>query len=108
MAYAQSMDERWVSVSWGDDCGEIKEVASFCLGMPGTMVLQPFEDICKEIWAQTTKILSKKRIHWRISLVKVGAIDEQEIESMCLPTPLSRFECILTSQKLSSLVKVHR
>ncbi|KAF3936999.1 hypothetical protein ABW19_dt0209268 [Dactylella cylindrospora] len=80
MAYAQSLDERWVSVSWGDDCGEIKEIANFCLGIPGTMVLRSFDDICREIWAVTNKIISKKRIHWRISLVKIGAIDEEEIE----------------------------
>ncbi|KAF3079082.1 mediator of RNA polymerase II transcription subunit 13 [Orbilia oligospora] len=80
MAYAQSIDERWISVAWGDDCGDIKEVGNFCLGMPGTVVLRAFEDMCREIWAVTTKIISKKRVHWRISLVKVGAIDDDEIE----------------------------
>ncbi|KAJ6261171.1 Mediator of RNA polymerase II transcription subunit [Drechslerella dactyloides] len=80
MAYAQSIDERWISVAWGDDCGEIKEVASFCLGIPGTVLLRAFEDICKEIWAITNRIISKKRIHWRISLVKVGTVDDDEIE----------------------------
>ncbi|KAF3927729.1 hypothetical protein ABW21_db0206351 [Orbilia brochopaga] len=80
MAYAQSIDERWISVAWGDDCGEMKEVASFCLGIPGTMVLRAFEDVCKEIWAVTNRIISKKRINWRISLVKVGAVDDDEIE----------------------------
>ncbi|KAK6536683.1 mediator of RNA polymerase II transcription subunit 13 [Arthrobotrys megalospora] len=80
MAYAQSIDERWISVAWGDDCGDIKEVANFCLGIPGTVVLRAFEDVFREIWAVTNKIISKKRVHWRISLVKVGAIDDDEIE----------------------------
>ncbi|KAK6503209.1 mediator of RNA polymerase II transcription subunit 13 [Arthrobotrys musiformis] len=80
MAYAQSIDERWISVAWGDDCGDIKEVGNFCLGIPGTVVLRGFEDICREIWAVTNKIISKKRVHWRISLVKVGAIDDDEVE----------------------------
>ncbi|KAK6361479.1 mediator of RNA polymerase II transcription subunit 13 [Orbilia blumenaviensis] len=80
MAYAQSIDERWISVAWGDDCGDIKEVGNFCLGIPGTVVLRNFEDVCREIWAVTNKIISKKRVHWRISLVKVGTIDEDEVE----------------------------
>ncbi|KAK6355010.1 mediator of RNA polymerase II transcription subunit 13 [Orbilia brochopaga] len=80
MAYAQSIDERWISVAWGDDCGEIKEIANFCLGIPGTVVLRAFEDVCKEIWAVTNRIISKKRINWRISLVKVGPVDDDEIE----------------------------
>ncbi|KAF3922067.1 hypothetical protein ABW20_dc0108217 [Dactylellina cionopaga] len=80
MAYAQSIDERWISVAWGDDCGEIKEVANFCLGIPGTVILRAFDDICREIWAVTNKIISKKKVHWRISLVKVGAVDDEEIE----------------------------
>ncbi|KAK6351291.1 mediator of RNA polymerase II transcription subunit 13 [Orbilia javanica] len=80
MAYAQSIDERWISVAWGDDCGDIKEVGNFCLGIPGTVVLRAFEDVCREVWAVTNKIISKKRVHWRISLVKIGAIDDDEIE----------------------------
>ncbi|EPS41553.1 hypothetical protein H072_4530 [Dactylellina haptotyla CBS 200.50] len=80
IAYAQSIDERWVSVAWSDDCGEIKEVFNFCLGIPGTVILRSFDDICKEIWSATNKIISKKRVHWRISLVKVGAIDDDEID----------------------------
>ncbi|KAF3904009.1 hypothetical protein AA313_de0204773 [Arthrobotrys entomopaga] len=80
VAYAQSIDERWVSVAWSDDCGEIKEIANFCLGIPGTVVLKPFDDVCKEIWTATNKIISKKRVHWRIYIVKVGPIDDDEVE----------------------------
>ncbi|KAK6539089.1 mediator of RNA polymerase II transcription subunit 13 [Orbilia ellipsospora] len=80
VAYAQSIDERWVSAAWSDDCGEIKELANFCLGIPGTAILRPFDDVCKEIWAGTNKIISKKRVHWRIYVVKVGPIDDEEVE----------------------------
>ncbi|EWC46908.1 hypothetical protein DRE_03920 [Drechslerella stenobrocha 248] len=80
MAYAQSIDERWISVAWGDDWGEIKEISNFCLGIPGTALLRPFDEVCKEIWKVTNRIISKKRIYWRISLAKVGAVDDDEIE----------------------------
>jgi mediator of RNA polymerase II transcription subunit 13 len=79
-AYAQSIDERWVSVAWTDNWGQVQSTESYCLGRKGCTVLRVFEDVCREIWSKTIEIARFRKIHWRLMFVKVGAMMADEID----------------------------
>lgn len=72
VAYSQSLDERWVSVGWTDNCGEVQSTEIYCLGRKNTTILRPFDEVCRDIWNKTLEIIAYRRVHWRLMVVKVG------------------------------------
>lgn len=79
IAYAQSVDERWVTAAWTDNRGCKQMTASYCLGRKDKPLTRTFADIAHEIWTTTNDLTSIWRVHWRIVITKVGPMDQQEI-----------------------------
>ncbi|XXG95545.1 Small ribosomal subunit biogenesis [Hypoxylon texense] len=80
IAYAQSIDGRWVSVAWSDNRGSQQMTASYCLGRKGKSLSTPFADVATEIWGSTRDFISPWRVHWRIIIAKSGTMEQSEIE----------------------------
>jgi mediator of RNA polymerase II transcription subunit 13 len=79
LAYAQSIDDRWVSAAWTDDRGSYQATASYCLGRKGRSLATPLHDVCLEIWQSTLEIVSVRKVHWRIIITKSGPMDPDEL-----------------------------
>lgn len=79
IAYAQSVDERWVTAAWTDNRGCKQMTASYCLGRKDKPLTRTFADIAHEIWTTTNDLTSIWKVHWRIVITKVGYMDQQEI-----------------------------
>jgi mediator of RNA polymerase II transcription subunit 13 len=80
VAYAQSIDDRWITAAWTDNRGTQQMTASYCLGRKNEPLSMQFSDIAHEIWETTLEILSKKKIHWRIMIARVGVMDPLETD----------------------------
>ena len=79
IAYAQSVDERWITAAWSDNRGSKQMTASYCLGRRGKPLSRGFTDVVHEIWTTTFDLISIWKVHWRIIVTKVGPMDQQEI-----------------------------
>lgn len=79
IAYAQSVDERWITAAWTDNRGYKQMTASYCLGRKGKPLSRSFTDVAHEIWTTTHDLTSIWKVHWRIVITKVGSMDQQEI-----------------------------
>lgn len=80
IAYAQSVDDRWITAAWTDNCGRKQMTASYCLGRKDRALTRTFTDIAHEIWTTTHDLTSMWKVHWRIVVTKVGSMDQQEIQ----------------------------
>ena len=80
IAYAQSIDDRWITAAWTDNRGTQQMTASYCLGRKNEPISMPFSDVANEIWETTMDIISAKKIHWRVMITRVGVMDPSEIE----------------------------
>ncbi|KAI1400113.1 mediator complex subunit 13 C-terminal-domain-containing protein [Hypoxylon fuscum] len=80
IAYAQSIDGRWVAAAWTDNRGSQQMTASYCLGRKGKSLSTQFSDVAREIWETTRDFISPWKVHWRIILAKCGTMEQPEIE----------------------------
>jgi mediator of RNA polymerase II transcription subunit 13 len=80
IAYAQSIDGRWITAAWINNRGTQQMTASYCLGRKNEPVSMLFSDVANEIWETTMDIISAKKIHWRVMITRVGVMDPSEIE----------------------------
>ncbi|KAM3066153.1 hypothetical protein ACMFMG_010506 [Clarireedia jacksonii] len=80
IAYAQSLDDRWITAAWSDNRGTKQMTTSYCLGRKNEPLTIPFSHVANEIWETTLDVISSKRVHWRIVIVKSGAMDQSEID----------------------------
>ena len=80
VAYAQSVDGRWVSAAWTDPRGQQQMTASYCLGRKGRPLATPFTDVAHEIWETTHDLISAWRVHWRVVITKCGVMGAEEME----------------------------
>jgi len=80
IAYAQSIDDRWITAVWTDNRGTQQMTASYCLGRKNEPISRPFSEIANEIWETTLDFVSHKKIHWRIMIARVGVMDPSEID----------------------------
>ncbi|KAI8631052.1 hypothetical protein F5Y19DRAFT_20264 [Xylariaceae sp. FL1651] len=80
IAYAQSVDERWITVAWTDNRGSEQMTTSYCLGRKGKTIATPITDVIHEIWSTTLDLVSSWKIHWRIIVAKCGVMDTHEVE----------------------------
>jgi mediator of RNA polymerase II transcription subunit 13, fungi type len=81
IAYAQSVDERWVTAAWTDNRGSQQMTASYCLGRKGKPLTTSMADVAYEIWETTHDLISVWKVHWRIIVTKCGPMDQPEIDS---------------------------
>jgi mediator of RNA polymerase II transcription subunit 13, fungi type len=78
IAYATSLDGRWVSAAWTDNMGKRQMTASYCLGRRRDAPLAtPFTEVAHEIWETTQDLISVWKVHWRIVIAKCGDAMEQ-------------------------------
>ncbi|ESZ96743.1 hypothetical protein SBOR_2887 [Sclerotinia borealis F-4128] len=80
VAYAQSIDERWITAAWSDNRGTKQMTASYCLGRKNEPFTLFFTDIANEIWETTLDLISSKKVHWRIIIAKTAVMEQSEIE----------------------------
>ena len=80
IAYAQSIDERWITAAWTDNRGMQQMTVSYCLGRKNEPISMPFSDVANEIWETTMDTISAKKIHWRVMIAKIGVMKPSEIE----------------------------
>lgn len=80
VAYAQSLDERWVAAAWTDEVGTQQATAAYCLGRKGRPLSTSMSDIAHEMWVTTLELTSHRKVHWRINITKSGPMDASEIE----------------------------
>ncbi|KAK8085067.1 hypothetical protein PG997_006338 [Apiospora hydei] len=81
LAYAQSVDGRWITAAWTDNRGCQQLTASYCLGRRNKSIATLFADIAHEIWETTRDITCTRKVHWRIMIAKCGVMDQSEIET---------------------------
>lgn len=80
VAYAQSLDDRWVTAAWTDNTGTQQMTASYCLGRRNSPLTTSFPNIAREIWETTLGIIAVQKVNWRILIAKSGVMDPPEIE----------------------------
>ncbi|KAG4032656.1 hypothetical protein MFRU_006g01250 [Monilinia fructicola] len=80
VAYAQSIDERWISAAWSDNRGTKQMTASYCLGRKNEPFTLLFTDVANEIWETTLNLISSKKVHWRIIIAKTAVMEQSEID----------------------------
>ncbi|KAL8422295.1 hypothetical protein RB596_002868 [Gaeumannomyces avenae] len=81
IAYAQSVDERWMTVAWTDNRGIKQMTASYCLGRRDRPLSTPFAKVAQEIWDTTEELISAWRVHWQLIVTKCGPMDQQEVDT---------------------------
>ncbi|CAI4217491.1 unnamed protein product [Parascedosporium putredinis] len=80
VAYARSINGRWVTAAWTDSRGSQQMTASYCLGRKGRPIATPFTDVAHEIWETTHDLISMWKVHWRVVITKCGTMDADEME----------------------------
>jgi len=80
IAYAQSIDERWVTAAWTDNRGGKQMTASYCLGRKGKPLSTPVAVVAREIWETTHDLISMWKVHWRVVITKCGTMEQDEID----------------------------
>lgn len=80
VAYAQSVDERWVTAAWTDSRGCQQMTASYCLGRKGKPLSRSMNDVAREIWESTLELTATCRVHWRVVVTKCGPMHPQEMQ----------------------------
>jgi mediator of RNA polymerase II transcription subunit 13 len=80
VAYAQTVDERWITAAWTDDRGNQQATASYCLGRKDRPLSRTMNEVAHEIWESTLDLISAWKVHWRIIITKCGPMDQQEME----------------------------
>ncbi|KAH7367519.1 mediator complex subunit 13 C-terminal-domain-containing protein [Plectosphaerella cucumerina] len=80
IAYAQSVDDRWITAAWTDNRGSQQMTASYNLGRKGKPLSSPLNEIMHEIWETTHDLISRWKVHWRVIITKSGHMDQKEID----------------------------
>ncbi|EGX93154.1 hypothetical protein CCM_04526 [Cordyceps militaris CM01] len=80
IAYARSIDGRWVTAAWTDDRGNEQATAAYCLGRKGEPESRTMNDVAHEIWETTVDLISTWKVHYRIIMTKCGPTDDGEID----------------------------
>ncbi|KAK5662055.1 hypothetical protein OQA88_10169 [Cercophora sp. LCS_1] len=79
IAYAQSVDNRWISVAWTDNRGDKQMTASYCLGRRNRPRSGQLPEVAREIWDTTVNdLISICKVHWRVIITKCGPMDQTE------------------------------
>ena len=77
VAYAKSMDDRWMTAAWTDNSG--KRQAHVTYNLEGN---QSFNDVAKEMWQTTSEIIQRRRVTWKVIIVAVTEMVREDIDGM--------------------------
>ena len=80
VAYARTVDERWVSAAWTDDRGNQQATASYCLGRRYKPLSRKLNEVAHEMWETTLDLISAWKVHWRVIITKCGPMDQSEVD----------------------------
>jgi mediator of RNA polymerase II transcription subunit 13 len=80
IAYAQSVDERWITAAWTNNIGSRQMTAAYCLGRKNEPLTRSFSEIANEIWETTLAVVSTKKVSWRIMIAKCGVMEPTEVD----------------------------
>ncbi|KKF97462.1 Mediator of RNA polymerase II transcription subunit 13 [Ceratocystis platani] len=81
VAYAKSLDNRWISIAWTDSRGLQQQTASYCLIRKGVRGQgMQWNDIAQDIWQATIELMAVWKVCWRVVISKCGAMDPSEVE----------------------------
>ncbi|KAK4128505.1 hypothetical protein N657DRAFT_686032 [Parathielavia appendiculata] len=80
VAYARSVDERWVTAAWTDNRGSTQTMASYCLGRRGKPLSRTLGEVVQEVWETTQELISACKVHWRVVITKCGPMEQHEID----------------------------
>lgn len=80
IAYARSVDGRWVTAAWTDDRGNEQATAAYCLSRKGETETRTMNEVANEIWETTVDLISAWKVHYRIIMTKCGPTEEGEID----------------------------
>ncbi|KAL7951782.1 mediator complex subunit 13 C-terminal domain-containing protein [Trichoderma barbatum] len=80
VAYAQSVDERWITAAWTDDRGNQQATASYCMGRKGKLPSRNMNEIANEIWETTLELISAWKVLWRVIITKCGPMPQHEMD----------------------------
>jgi mediator of RNA polymerase II transcription subunit 13 len=80
IAYARSVDDRWITAAWTDNRGIKQMTASYCLGRRGKPLSNSLEEVTREIWDTTHDLISMWKVHWRVVVTKCGPMEPGEID----------------------------
>ncbi|KAG5972015.1 hypothetical protein E4U58_006993 [Claviceps cyperi] len=80
LAYAQSVDDRWITAVWTDNRGNQQATASYCMGRKGKPVSRLRNEVAHEIWDSTLDLVAACKVHWRVIITKCGPMDQNEID----------------------------
>jgi mediator of RNA polymerase II transcription subunit 13 len=87
LAYAQSLDGRWITAAWTNTTGSFQTTLSYCLARKGYSMSRPLAEVLKDIWNTTCDIINAERKDCHLMLVKEGIMmEDEEIESMFYPS----------------------
>ncbi|KAL3475589.1 mediator complex subunit 13 C-terminal-domain-containing protein [Aspergillus californicus] len=78
IACSRSHDQRWVSVAWSDNSGEMQRTMSYCLRFRNSSVSRSLSAVRGEIWAATKDIMDKDQARWRVVIVNTENVDQDE------------------------------
>lgn len=80
VAYAQSVDERWITAAWTDYRGTRQMTTSYCLGRRDRPLTRSITEIIQQIWETTMDHIHFARVHWRVVVTKCSPMEQQEID----------------------------
>lgn len=80
VAYARSIDGRWVTAAWTDDRGNEQATAAYCLGRKGQAESRTMNEVANEIWETTIDFISAWKVHYRVIVTKCGPTEDGEID----------------------------
>ncbi|KAI9742990.1 MAG: mediator of RNA polymerase II transcription subunit 13 [Claussenomyces sp. TS43310] len=80
IAYAQSLDDRWITTAWTDNIGDLQLTASYCLGRKDEPLTTTFASVAEEIWDTTLEIISTRKVNWRIIIARCGVMTPPEVD----------------------------
>lgn len=79
LAYAVSVDERWITAAWTDELGHVALTMSYCIHMRSPAHKRPRREIFREMWEVSHDIMSKVHSSWRLAVVKHGYYEPTEL-----------------------------
>lgn len=80
IAYARSVDGRWITAAWTNNQGSRQMTASYCLGKRDKPLVNSLGRILREIWDTTHDLTSEYQVRWRIIITKCGPMDKAEVD----------------------------
>jgi mediator of RNA polymerase II transcription subunit 13, fungi type len=74
VAYACSLDGRWIAASWTDSTGKCHANLTYSLARGRTFV-----DVAREIWGICMDIMQARRVAWRVYIARLGVMEREEM-----------------------------